>query len=86
MSPSNASAISAFLAKGGQIVKVQGPIQATTQDVLDYLQHCGITAKCSKSNLEAYSWERKRMSLSQLVTVANGQRRIQHLPPFVVQL
>jgi hypothetical protein len=69
-------------ANGGAnaVVKVQETILVTTQDVLDYLQGCGITAKYSKSNPQVYWW--KRMSLSQLVAVANSQRRSQQLPPF----
>jgi len=45
MSPSHASAISAFFAGGGQIAKVQESIPATTQDVLNYFQSCGVAAK-----------------------------------------
>ena len=84
MSPSNASAISAFLAGGGQIVRVQEPVRATTQDVLDYLQSCGIAAKYS-SNPNVYWYKRKRVSLSQVVVVANRQRRTRQLPPFAVE-
>ena len=84
MTSASASDVSAFLAAGGRIVKVQETILVTTQDVLDYLQSCGITAKYSKSNPQVYWWKRKRMSLSQLVTVANSQRRSQQLPPFAI--
>ena len=86
MSPSNASAISAFLAGGGQIAKVPEPIQATPQDVLDYLESCGVAATYSKGNPHIYWCKRKRLSLSQVVVLANRQRRIQQLPPFAVQL
>jgi len=85
MSPSNASAISAFLAGGGQIVKVQEPVQATTQDVLGYLQGCGVAATYS-SNPNVYWCKRKRVSLSQVVVVANRQRRTRQLPPFALEL
>jgi len=86
MSPSHANAISAFLAEGGQIVKVQEPTQVTTQDVLDYLQSCGVAATYSKSNPNVYWCKRKRVRLSQVVVVANRQRRTQHLPPFALEL
>ena len=86
MTPSNARAISAFLAGGGQIVKVPEPIQVTAQDVLDYLQSCGVAATYSKSNPNVYWCKRKRVSLSQVVVIANRQRRTKQLPPFAVQL
>ena len=50
MTPSNASAVAAFLAEGSRIVKVQEPIQVTMQDVLEYLQSFGVAATYSKSN------------------------------------
>jgi hypothetical protein len=74
------------LAEGGQIVKVQEPIQATTQDVLDYLQSCGVAAKYSESDPKIYWCEGKRVRLSHVVVVANRQRRTQQLPPFAVEL
>ena len=86
MSPSHASAISAFLAGGGQIVKLQESIPATTQDVLDDLQSCGVTAKYSESDPKFYWCEGKRVRLGHVVVVANRQRRTQQLPPFAVQL
>ena len=86
MTPSNASAISAFLAGGGQIVKVQEATRVTAQEVLDYLQSCGVTAKYPGRNPKVYWCEGKRVRLSHILAVANRQRSTQQLPPFVVQL
>ena len=84
MTAENASAISSFLARGGQIVKVQEATLVTMQDVLDYLRSCGISASGSKGDPEVYLCNGKRISPSQVVVLANRQRRSQQLPPFAV--
>lgn len=86
MTSASASEVSTFLAGGGRIVRVQDTILVTTQDLLDYLQGRGIAVKYSKSNPHVYWWERKRMSLNQLVAVANRKRRSEQLAPFAIQL
>ena len=86
MTAANANAISSFLAGGGKIVKVQETILVTMQDVLAYLRSCGIDATDSKGEREVYLCNRKRISSSQVVIIANRQRRIQQLPPFAVRL
>lgn len=86
MTSANARAISSFLAGGGQIVRVPETVLVPMQIVLDYLQSCGIAATFSKSDPNVYWLDRKRVSLSQAVIVANRQRRMQKLPPFAVQL
>ena len=85
MTLTDASEVSAFLARGGRIVKVQEAILATRQDVLDYLQSCGVPVNYSKSDPGVCSLKRKRMNLDQLVVMANRQRRTQQLRPFAVQ-
>jgi hypothetical protein len=86
MTLSNASAISAFLARGGQIVRVQEAIRVTAQDVLDYLKSCGVVARHSGRESKVYLYEGKRVKLGHVVAMANRQRDTQQLPPFVVQL
>ncbi len=78
------SAITAFLAEGGKIVKVPEAILATAQDVLEFLKSCGIAATSSGKETKVYCCEGKKMKLSAVVALANRQRRARQLPPFAV--
>jgi len=86
MTSSTAAQVSSFLAGGGRIVRVQEAILATRQDVLEYVQSCGVTVNDRKGDPRFYWWKRRRISLDQLVVMANHQRRTQQLPPFSVRL
>jgi len=78
------SAITSFLARGGKIVKVPEALLVTAQDVLDFLESCGIAATSSGRETKTYCCEGKPMKLSSVVALANRQRRARQLPPFAV--
>jgi len=80
----DASAITSFLAGGGKIVKVPEAVLVTAQDVLEFLESCGIAATSSGRETKVYCCEGKPMKLSGVVALANRQRRARQLPPFAV--
>jgi hypothetical protein len=82
--PADASAIAAFLTGGGQILKVPEAVLVSVQDVLEFLKCCGLSATYSGRETKVYWCEGKRMKLSNVVALANVQRRARQLPPFAV--
>ena len=84
MKPADASAIAAFLTGGGEILKVPEAILVTVQDVLEFLECCGLATTYSGKETKVYWCEGKRMKLRNVVALANVQRRAHQLPPFAV--
>ena len=84
MKPADASAIAAFLTGGGQILKLPEAMLVTVQDVLEFLERCGLATTHSGKETKVYWREGKRMKLNNVVALANVQRRAQQLPPFAV--
>ena len=80
----DASAITSFLAGGRKIMKVPEAVLVTAQDVLEFLESCGIAATSSGRETKVYCCEGKPMKLSGVVALANRQRRARQLPPFAV--
>lgn len=84
MKPADASAIAAFLTGGGEILKVPEAILVTVQDVLEFLECCGLATTYSGKETKVYWCEGKRMKLRNVVALANVQRRAQQLAPFAL--
>ncbi len=82
--PADPSAIAAFLTGGGQILKVPEAILVPVQDVLEFLECCGLAVTDSGKEAKVYWCDGKKMKLGSLVTLANARRRAQQLPPFAV--
>lgn len=82
----DAHAIAAFLNNGGRIAKVEDPITATEQEVIDFLVSCGVTAKYLPGDVKAYWCNNRRCSMTALVRLANGYRYAQKLAPFAIRL
>jgi len=84
MKPSDARAIAEFLEQGGKIKKIQQPIAATEQEILDYLASCGVSVKYFPDVLLPYQCLGRRHNLASIVRMANDCRRSQKLSPFAL--
>jgi|SoiMethySBSTD1v2_1073268.scaffolds.fasta_scaffold12722_3 hypothetical protein len=82
----SADAISAFIEKGGRVVRLQGTIPVTVAEVLDYLWSRGVRADYSPGHARLYVCKGKLITLSKLLEVANRHRRAEQLPPFVARV
>ena len=76
-------AIAEFLRDGGRIVKVDPELPVTAQEVLAFLESCGVTAKYFPGDPKPYLCHKRRLSLSALFELANAYRRAHNLQPFV---
>ena len=78
-------AIAAFFENGGQVSKLEGTVPVRAPEVLEYLGRHGIRASYSSGHPRLFVCNGKNITLRKLVEVANGKRRSQQLPPFVLK-
>jgi hypothetical protein len=78
--------IAAYFEKGGRVLKLEGTTPARVPEVLEYLGCRGITASYSPGERRLFLCNGKLITLAKLVEVANGQRRSQQLPAFVLRV
>ena len=79
-------AIADFFNKGGRVVRLQDSIPVTAPEVIEYLLASGIRASFSPRHSRLYLCNRKLVTMSKLVEIANGHRRARQLPPFVAKV
>ena len=80
----DADAIADFLNRGGEILKFQGAIPVTEQELLVYLASCGLMVKCFPGDLKPYGCQRTRYTALGLLRLANTYRRDQNLSPLML--
>jgi len=85
MKRSDERAVADFLRDGGRILKLDPDIPATPQEVLDFLEGCGVSAKYFPGDPKPYLCQRRRLSLRALVELANKHRRARCLQPFTIR-
>ena len=76
-------AVAAFIAGGGQVVRLQETVPVTAPEIMEYLAAHGIKAKYSTRHPRLFLCKGKLISLTQLVALANHHRRGRQLPLFV---
>ena len=86
LNPVDAKAIAEFLDRGGRVARVKDPITATEQEVIDFLESCGVTARYLPGDMKAYWCNNRRVSMTALVRLANTHRYAQKLAPFAIRL
>jgi hypothetical protein len=85
MNPTDANAVDEFLKNGGQIQMLKEAVPVSEQEVVAFLESCGVTATHSKSERKAYLIGEERFTADDLVDLANKQRLARDLPPFVIR-
>ena len=86
MSSVDEIAIADFLKAGGRVSHVKESVRVTESELLDYLAGCGVRARYMGGDTRAYMCGGKRVSASQLISIANEHRRSLHLPPFALRV
>jgi hypothetical protein len=84
--PADANAIVSYLNAGGQVQKGAETIPATAQEIVSYLATRGVAARYSPGDAKLYLCNRRRMSASALVALANRFRREDNAPLFALRL
>lgn len=83
MSPVDERAIAEFLKSGGNISRIKASIRVSEPELLEYLASSGITTKYRAGDFSAgYLCQGKRVSMSELIAIANEHRQSLELPPF----
>ena len=87
MSTVSDRAIAEFLKSGGSISRVKASIRVSEPELLEYLASSGIRAKYRAGDSNApYLCQGKRVSVSQLIVIANEHRQSRELPPFSLKV
>ena len=86
LNPVDAQAIARFLGNGGRVTKVDSPVTATEQEVIDFLAMCGVTARYMPGDMRAYWCNNRRYSMTEMVRLANVYRCKRQLAPFAIRL
>ena len=79
-------AVAEFLRNGGQIQKIRETVPVTEQEIIAFLETCGISAKYAQGDVKAFLCNNRRISEKALVELANTKRLARQLPPFAIRL
>jgi len=86
MSSVNESAIANFLKAGGRVSHVKESARVTESELLDYLASSGVEARYMGGDYRAYLCGGKRVSASELISIANAHRHSLQLAPFALRI
>jgi hypothetical protein len=85
INPIDANAVDEFLRNGGRIQTLQEAVRVTEQEVVGFLESCGMTASYARSENKPYLIGEERFTADGLVDLANRERLARQLPPFALR-